>query len=136
MDTAPHHRLPESAEDYLEAIGTLCRRDGQAQTSAIAEMLGVRKPSVTAALKKLKDEGLIYYTQYAPVQLTDKGLTYAQKVMNAHSTLKRFLEQAAGMSSKRADEAACHLEHWLNEDEIHEISRRFPSPVEEPSQEP
>ena len=72
--TDQNHRLSRSAEDYLEAIGHLCNLHGQAQVSDIAERLGVKKPSVTAAMRQLSAEGLIEYRQYAPIRLTPKGL--------------------------------------------------------------
>ena len=126
-NTAPDmERLGRSAEDYLEAIGTLCERQGQAQASAIAELLGVRMPSVTAALRKLAAEGLITYAPYAPVQLTDQGRAYAERVMTAHRTLRRFMRECAGLSESRAEQAACQMEHFLTEDEIANIAHRLP----------
>ena len=119
-------RLGRSAEDYLEAIGTLCKQQGQAQASGIAELLGVRMPSVTAALRKLAAEGLITYAPYAPVQLTDKGRAYAERVMAAHRTLCRFMRECAGLSQSRAEEAACQMEHILTEEEIAGIAGRLP----------
>ncbi|MFI3243681.1 MAG: metal-dependent transcriptional regulator [Akkermansia sp.] len=122
-------RLRESAEDYLEAIGTLCRETGQAQVSNIAQMLNVKKPSVTAALRHLRDEGLIEYKQYSPVTLTEKGQAYAKRVMMAHRTLRQFLNEMGGLSLERADQAACHLEHWLTYDEISHIAERLNGPM-------
>ena len=46
-------RIGRSGEDYLEAIGHLCHKNGSAQVSDIAQMLNVKKPSVTAAMRKL-----------------------------------------------------------------------------------
>lgn len=128
-DNTDSIRLRESAEDYLEAIGTLCRQNGQAQVSNIAELLKVKKPSVTAALRQLRDEGLIEYKQYSPVTLTEKGNIYAQRVMMAHSTLRQFLNERGGLSLERADAAACHLEHWLNDEEIHVIAEKLKGPM-------
>lgn len=122
-------RLRESAEDYLEAIGTLCRKNGNAQVSDIATLLNVKKPSVTAAMRQLKEEGLIEYKQYAPITLTEKGQAYAQRVMNAHSTLRQFLCERGGLRLERADAAACHLEHWLSEDEINIIAEKLKGPM-------
>ena len=118
-------RLGRSAEDYLEAIGMLSKPDGSAQPRAIAEHLGVRMPSVTAALKKLAAEGLITYAPYAPVQLTDRGRAYAERVITAHRTLQRFMREAAGLSEVRAEQAACQMEHFLTEEEIAAIARRL-----------
>ncbi|MDO4818539.1 MAG: metal-dependent transcriptional regulator [Akkermansia sp.] len=119
-------RLGRSAEDYLEAIGMLSKPDGSAQPRAIAEHLGVRMPSVTAALKKLAAEGLITYAPYAPVQLTDQGRAYAERVITAHRTLHRFMREVAGLSEARAEQAACQMEHFLTEAEIAAIARRLP----------
>lgn len=118
-------RLGRSAEDYLEAIGMLSKPDGSAQPRAIAEHLGVRMPSVTAALKKLAAEGLITYAPYAPVQLTDRGRAYAERVITAHRTLQRFMHEVAGLSEERAEQAACQMEHFLTEEEIAAIARRL-----------
>lgn len=118
-------RLGRSAEDYLEAIGMLSKPDGSAQPRAIAEHLGVRMPSVTAALKKLAAEGLITYAPYAPVQLTDQGRAYAERVITAHRTLQRFMREAAGLSEERAEQAACQMEHFLTDEEIAAIARRL-----------
>ena len=118
-------RLSRSAEDYLEAIGHLCRENGRAQVSDVAAMLNVKKPSVTAAVHQLAAEGLITYKRYAPIELTDKGRQYADRVIRAHSILHRFLVEAAGLEPERADEVGCHMEHLLSMEEIERISERF-----------
>ncbi len=118
-------RLTRSAEDYLEAVGHLCREFGCAQVSDIATRLGVRKPSVTAAMRQLSALGLVEYRQYAPIHLTERGQQYANLVISAHGILRRFLIEAAGLSPERADEAACQMEHVLTYEEIDGISRRL-----------
>lgn len=118
-------RLSRSAEDYLEAIGHLCRETGKAQVSDVAAMLDVKKPSVTAAVHQLAEEGLITYRRYAPIELTDKGRQYADLVIRAHHILQRFLEEAAGLGAQRADEVACHVEHLLSMEEIEQIEKKL-----------
>ena len=129
MMEAPHEnnasRLSKSAEDYLEAIGTLCNKHGHAQVSDIALLLSVKKPSVTAALRQLSAEGLVEYQQYKPVQLTEAGKQYARRVLNAHGTLRRFMCEVAGLTPERADEAACHMEHILSYEEIASIAQKL-----------
>ena len=114
-------RLSRSAEDYLEAIGHLCRENGKAQVSDVAAMLNVKKPSVTAAVHQLAEEGLISYRRYAPIELTEKGRQYAERVIRAHRILQRFLINSAGLTPERADDVACHLEHLLSMEEIAQI---------------
>ncbi len=126
---APAARLSRSAEDYLEAVGHLCRESGCAQVSDIASRLGVRKPSVTAAMRHLASLGLVEYRQYSPIRLTEKGRQYANEVISAHGILRRFLTEAAGLTPERADEAACLMEHVLTYAEIDAISRRLGPPA-------
>lgn len=123
--TEPHQRLSRSAEDYLEAIGHLCQLHQVAQVSDIAEMLGVKKPSVTAAMRRLAELGLIDYHQYAPISLTEKGKRYADKVSRAHGILHRFMREIAGLNEQRADESACLIEHILTFEEIEGVARRM-----------
>ncbi len=118
-------RLSRSAEDYLEAVGNLCRESGCAQVSDIAARLGVRKPSVTAAMRQLASLGMVEYRQYAPIHLTEMGRHYANHVISAHGILRRFLIEAAGLTPQRADEAACQMEHVLTYEEIDAIARRL-----------
>lgn len=119
-------RLGRSAEDYLEAIGHLCRKNGTAQVSDIAALLNVKKPSVTAAMRRLSDLGLVEYRLYAPIRLTEQGEAYAQRVINAHRILHRFMQEVAGLSPERADEAACLMEHILTYEEIEGMAERLP----------
>ncbi len=122
-------RLSRSAEDYLEAVGHLCREGGHAQVSDIATRLNVRKPSVTAAMRHLAELGLVEYRQYAPIRLTEEGQRYAESVISAHRVLSRFLCEVAGLTPTRADEAACQIEHVLTYEEIDEIARRMAQPT-------
>lgn len=120
-------RLSRSAEDYLEAIGQLCAQSpqAQAQVSDVAQLLNVKKPSVTAAMHQLAEEGLITYRPYAPIQLTDKGREYANHVINAHNVLHRFMIEAAGLTPERAEEVGCLVEHILTYEEIRGIEERL-----------
>lgn len=119
-------RLSRSAEDYLEAIGHLCREHGQAQVSDVAAMLNVKKPSVTAAMRQLAEQGFIVYHPYSPAVLTNKGEEYAAQVINAHNILHRFMHEVAGLSEQRADAAACLIEHILTYEEIRAIGEKLP----------
>lgn len=119
-------KLSRSAEDYLEAIGHLCREKGAARVNDIAQRLNVKKPSVTAAVRRLADQDLVVYHQYAPIELTKKGEEYADKVIRAHTILRRFMHEVAGLSREKANETACMLEHMLTPDDIRKLSKRLP----------
>ncbi|MCC8020938.1 MAG: metal-dependent transcriptional regulator [Akkermansiaceae bacterium] len=120
MDNA---RLSQSAEDYLEAISNLSKGIGAALISEIAAELGVKKPSVTAAVRLLARQGLVEYTPYSPVRLTEQGKKIASRTIRSHHTLRHFLENVIGLPEERADRAACEIEHILEPEEIDRIGR-------------
>lgn len=122
-------RIGRSGEDYLEAIGLLCNKNGSALVSDIAQMLNVKKPSVTAAMRKLADLGLIEYHQYAPIILTKEGELYAERVIHSHTILLRFMIEIAGLPPERADAAACSMEHILTYEEIAAMGARLTPPA-------
>ena len=119
-------RLSRSAEDYLECIGHLCREKGVARVNDIAQRLHVKKPSVTVAVRRLAELGYVSYQQYSPIELTARGQQYADRVISAHGILRRFMREVAGLSSDRANETACLIEHILTMEEIQQLSKRLP----------
>jgi DtxR family Mn-dependent transcriptional regulator len=108
--------LTESLEDYLEAIAELSEAEGHAHTKEIADKLKVKMPSVTGALRQLAQMGYIVYNTHYPVTLTEKGKLIAEQVAARHKVLKKFFIDILGMFPEAATEAACHLEHLIDED--------------------
>ena len=104
-----------SIENYLEAIAALTDAKGFAQTTAIAQALGVKMPSVTAALKVLATKGYVSYAAYQPVRLTPKGRAVARRVTRRHTLLRHFLTDALGLASDHSDALACRLEHAFDD---------------------
>ena len=107
--------LTKSNEDYLEAIGLLSEKSGTAQVRDIAEMLKVKMPSVTSAVKQLA------YTQYAPVKLTPQGRRIAGKIIVSHGILFDFLREELALPEERANEVACQIEHIMTFEEIEKL---------------
>ena len=110
-------RVSRSAEDYLETIYFLSKEKGYARVLEIARALGVRPPSVTQMLKKLRDMGLVHYERYGKVMLTEKGEELAREVRKRHVRLKLFLI-ALGLPEHLAEEDACAMEHVLHEETV------------------
>ena len=104
-------KLTPSLEDYLEAVFEL---EPPARVSAIAGHLGVAKASVTQAVQRLAEKGLVESPRYGRVELTARGLGTARKVRARHSILLTFLEDVLGVSHETADRDACVLEHGLS----------------------
>ena len=111
-------KLSASLEDYLEAIAELSISEGHAHSKEIAAKLGVKMPSVTEALRQLVEAGYIIYNVHYPVELTPAGKTVAGKIIRRHRVLKRFFTDILGLTPEKSAEAACHLEHVVDEDTI------------------
>lgn len=105
--------LSASLEDYLETIYFLSRDGEEARPKDIAERMKVRAASVTGALKALADRGLIHYSPYSPVTLTDGGRDVARHIAGKHEALLHFFTQVLGIEAEEAEEFACSMEHTI-----------------------
>jgi DtxR family Mn-dependent transcriptional regulator len=103
-----------SMEDYLEAIALLGETSDQVKVSEISKFLEVKKPSVTAALTKLKNMGLVSHKKYGEVKLTRQGIKIARDVYHRHNILRSFLADILGVDSTIAEKDACGMEHSLS----------------------
>lgn len=107
--------IHESAEDYLEAILRLKESKGYARSVDIALMLGVTKPSVSFAMKKLRENGFIHMDEDNLITLTEAGQAIALRVYDRHKTIMSFL-MSIGVSEETAREDACKIEHDISEE--------------------
>ena len=106
-------RIRESAEDYLETILILYETRGEVRSVDIAAGMGVSKPSVSIAMKKLRESGLIEMDKDNLITLTSEGMSIAQKVFNRHRVITRFLVQI-GVNEEDAKNDACKIEHDIS----------------------
>ena len=107
--------IHESAEDYLEQILMLLEKKGHARSVDIAAGLDVSKPSVSVAMKKLRENGYILMSSDSLISLTDKGYAIARKIYDRHQALTKYLMQL-GVPEGIAREDACKIEHDLSEE--------------------
>ena len=103
-----------SMEDYLEAIANLGEGRKVVRVKQISEMLGVKMPSVTSALKKLSERELVEHARYGHIKLTPEGNKVARDVIRRHKALTRFFTQALGIDKETAEEDACKIEHVIS----------------------
>ena len=107
--------IHESAEDYLESILIVQERLGSVRSIDIVNELGYSKPSVSIAMKKLRENGYISMAADGTITLNDSGLEVASRVYGRHKTLTRLFT-LLGVSPEIAAEDACKVEHDLNEE--------------------
>ncbi|MEK6275055.1 MAG: metal-dependent transcriptional regulator [Actinomycetota bacterium] len=130
------HALTDAMQDYLKEIHKLRMEGSRATTSAIAERLGVRPPSVTAMLKRLTVAGLAEHTPYHGVELTSAGERVALEVIRHHRLLEQYLTQALGLSLDEVHSEADRLEHALSEELEARIDRSLGFPTHDPHGDP
>lgn len=117
-------QIRESAEDYLEAILRLSQEGGGVRSVDIATMLSVSKPSVSHAMKLLREDGYIAMDRYGTVTLLDKGAEIANRIYERHTVLTTMLE-SLGVPSEIARADACKMEHDISDESFARIKERL-----------
>ena len=107
-------KLLESAENYLETILVLQLKKGYVRSIDIASELQFSKPSVSIAMKKLRENGYINIDSAGHITLTDSGRDVAESVYGRHKVLCSYL-MALGVDEDNASRDACRIEHIVSE---------------------
>ncbi len=113
-------QIRESAEDYLETVLMLQQRLGYARSIDVAAELGFSKPSVSVAMKKFRENGLVEFDDKGCISLTDAGRMIAERTLEKHNLLAGYLI-GIGVSEKTAREDACRIEHALSTETFEKI---------------
>ena len=106
-------RIHKSAEDYLEMILRLNEEKGYARSVDIATGLGVSKPSVSVAMKQLREGNYIIMDKDNYITLTETGMEIAQRIYERHKVLTRMLTMI-GVDEKTTEDDACKVEHDIS----------------------
>ena len=115
-------KIYESSEDYLENILILKNRLGMVRSIDIVHEMNFSKPSVSVAMKRLRENGYIEMDQEGYISLLPPGLEIAQRIYFRHRTLTDFL-MSLGVSQETASEDACKIEHDLSQESFDMICR-------------
>jgi DtxR family Mn-dependent transcriptional regulator len=90
--------------------------EGESLRSArLADWLGVTRPTVTIALRRMARDGMVTMNRAKEIQLTTKGRTAAESIVRRHRIMERWLTDALGLDWVTADEEAARLEHAVSE---------------------
>ena len=108
-------KIHESAENYLETILVLQKRNGYVRSIDIATELNFSKPSISNAMKQLSSKGYIQMDESRLITLTEKGRQVAEQIYERHQLISEFLEML-GVDSQTAAEDACEIEHVLSKE--------------------
>lgn len=113
-------KIKESGENYLEAILMLKKEKGNVRSIDVVHHLNVSKPSVSVAMKTLKEEGYIVISEDGSISLTEKGHAIADKMYERHHIIAETL-MALGVSKETAYEDSCKIEHDLSNESFEKI---------------
>lgn len=106
-----HEPFNESFEMYLKTIRELSAKYDPVPIATVAERLGISSVSANEMMHRLKDRGLITYTPYKGVALTDDGLQYTRQIIRRHRLWECFLVDKLEIAWEQVHDFACRIEH-------------------------
>lgn len=112
--------IGKSSEDYLESMIMLKEQNGYVRSVDIAAHLGVTKPSVSNAMKRLRAEGYIEMDRTGFITMTQKGAEIAEKIYARHKKLTGYFI-AIGVDPETAERDACKIEHDISDETFNAI---------------
>ncbi len=104
-----------SSEDYMKSILILQMKNEKVRSVDVAEQMGVTKPSVSSAMKKLRERKMIFFDKDGYIFFTDEGKALAEKIYSKHSLLSNWLV-SVGVKKDIADREACVMEHAISDE--------------------
>lgn len=112
----------ESQENYLEVILILSKKKPVVRAVDIANELGFKKPSISIAMKNLRERNYITVTPKGYIYLTDTGMDIAKGIYERHQVITDTLIKI-GVPATTAEEDACRVEHVISEDTFQAIKK-------------
>lgn len=116
--------LQESGEMYVETIYVLSQKSPAVRSIDISEHMGYSKPSVSRAVKVLKNEGLITIDDNGFIKLTESGHDMAVNIYERHTVLSEFFTKL-GVDEETATEDACRIEHYISDTTFQAIKKHM-----------
>ncbi len=117
-------KMQESPEDYLEAIYMLSLKQQEVRSIDIARHLGYSKPSVSVAMKRLRENGFVLMDDNGFLTLTPEGRAIATRVYERHEIISRYLI-SIGINEETAQKDACRMEHVISEETFQKIKELY-----------
>ncbi len=115
-------KMQESAENYLESILVLSQQKGTVRSIDIVNAMSFSKPSISNAMRRLRENGYILMDRSGFITLTDLGREVAEAVYERHRLLTEYLK-SIGVSESAAAEDACRIEHVISQESFNCIKR-------------
>ena len=114
--------LQESGEMYLETIYILSKKSSYVRSIDVANYLEYSKPSVSVAMKRLRENGFVTLDEHGNLILTGSGLSIALKIYERHLVISQFLI-SIGVDEAIAKKDACRMEHVISDESFEKIKQ-------------
>ena len=98
-------------ENYLKALLTLSEGEEKVSVKHLAQVLGIKMPTVTSMMKRLSEKGLVHYESYKPLSLTAEGRKQAALIIRRHRLTEMFLVEKMGFGWEEVHQIAEEVEH-------------------------
>lgn len=108
-------KIQESAENYLETILMIQKNKGTVRSIDIVNTLDFSKPSVSVAMKNLRENGYILMDNDGYITLLPPGLQIAEKMFERHQLISKWLI-SLGVDENVAVQDACRMEHVISDE--------------------
>lgn len=115
-------KIHESAENYLETILIIKNRKGVVRAIDIVNELDYSKPSVSVAMKNLRENGYIEVDNNGYISLLAKGMEIAETIYERHTAISNWLI-AIGVNPETAVDDACRIEHVISAESFDAVKR-------------
>jgi DtxR family Mn-dependent transcriptional regulator len=109
------HEPSEVVSRYLEAIYYMWAEKEHLRSARLADWLGVSRPTVTIALRRMTRDGLVRMNGRKEIELTARGMRAAESIVRRHRIMERWLTDALGLDWVTADAEAARLEHAVSD---------------------
>ncbi len=116
--------IHKSGEDYLETILKLQQRLGQVRSIDVVTEMHFSKPSVSVAMKKLRESGHVKMDENGLLTLTEEGEAIARRILDRHQVLTDMLT-AIGVDPETAAQEACEIEHCISDGTFQKFKAHF-----------
>ena len=118
-------QISSSLEDYIEAVYNIYLAEKKVKAVDVSRRLNVSRASVTEALQKLEQLGLINYGHYGVISITEEGVKKAKEVIKKHNTLSLFFEKVLGIEHELAEDTACKIEHVIGDEILSKLEEHM-----------
>ena len=115
--------ISKSQEDYLKAMYVLKMKNGEIRVTDIAEYMEISKPSVTKAINNMKEIALVNSKTYGKIELTQKGIDIAKKVLEAYDISYVFLKEVLGLTEEKAKKEAEKLKLTMEDETLNSLAK-------------